>query len=733
MSGMGGRVTRLRPGRSFPPGATVSQGGTNFCVFSRNCDWMELLLFDRADSAPSDVIRLDGVRNRTFYYWHIFLEGIGHGQLYGWRAGGPYEPRAGLLFRGDKLLLDPYTRAVVTPSSYHPDCAVGDGDNAAQMMKSVVVDLSRFDWHADHAPLREPGRTIIYEMHVAGFTRHPSSGVPPAYRGTYQGVVEKIPYLRELGVTAVELMPVQAFDPYSAPRGHTNYWGYSPVAFFAPHAGYAISESAIGQGGADAGPLVDRPTGTGPTGPMDARGRDTTAIEPAAMDASVATAAVDEFRSMVLALHRSGIRVILDVVYNHTAEGDEAGPTLSFRGLENRAYYILDPNDRSRYANYSGCGNTVNGNQSIVRRLILDSLRYWVSEMHVDAFRFDLASVLARDEWGTPLKSPPILWEIESDPVLAGTPLIAEAWDAAGLYQVGSFIGHRWAEWNGRFRDDVRRFFRGDDRTVPALIERIVGSPDLYPDANRDIERTVNFITAHDGFTLMDLVSYSTKHNEANGEENRDGSNENLSWNCGAEGPTDDPAVLALRQQQMRNFFVVLLLSQGTPMVLMGDEMGRSQGGNNNAYCQDNPTSWMNWDDLARNGDLYRFVRRLIVLRDAHPAWASDSSWVLEPGRMFWGGVRSGEPDLGDWSHTLTFVVNGPGPRLYVVLNAFHDALDFGLPTADTCWRRLIDTSAPSGQDFLEGDLPGVLDTHVRVAARSVQVLVDGAHRFPFE
>lgn len=692
MNGMGG-VKRLRPGRSFPQGATVFPDGTNFCVFSRNCEWMELLLFDRVDSAPAEVIRLDPVRNRTFYYWHVFLEGIGHGQLYGWRAGGPYEPPAGLLFREDKLLLDPYTRAVATPTDYHPRCAIGPGENACQMMKSVVVDLTLFDWQADHSPLREAGRTVIYEMHVAGFTRHPSSGILPAIRGTYQGVIEKIPYLHELGVTAVELMPVQAFDPFSSPEGRTNYWGYSPVAFFAPHAGYASSDS-------DAGP--------------------------------VATAAVDEFRSMVRALHRNGIRVILDVVYNHTAEGDENGPTLSFRGLENRAYYILDPNDRSKYANYSGCGNTINGNQSIVRRLILDSLRYWVSEMHVDAFRFDLASVLARDEWGAPLRSPPILWEIESDPVLAGTPLIAEAWDAAGLYQVGSFIGHRWAEWNGRFRDDLRRFFRGDNRTVPALMERIAGSPDLYPDANRDIERTVNFITAHDGFTMMDLVSYSFKHNEANGEDNRDGSSENFSWNWGTEGPTGDESIRALRLQQMRNFFVLLLLSQGTPMILMGDEMGRSQGGNNNAYCQDNETSWMNWADLERHADLFRFVKKLMEFRGMHPAWVTDSSWLLEPGKISWCGIRPGEPDRGDCSHTLAFVVNGPGPRLYVVLNAFHEALDFLLPAADAAWHRLIDTAAAPDGDFLEGDLPPVQEPHVRVAARSVQLLVDGATRFPF-
>ena len=369
-------------------------------------------------------------------------------------------------------------------------------------------------------------------------------------------MIEKIPYLRDLGITAVELLPIFQFDPQDCPPGLVNYWGYSPVSFFAPHAGYSSRKDALGP--------------------------------------------VDEFRDLVKALHRAGIEVILDVVYNHTAEGNETGPTLSFRGLGNEIYYILDQ-DRARYANYSGTGNTLNANQAIVRRMILDSLRYWVAEMHVDGFRFDLASILARDETGRPLENPPVLWDIESDPVLAGTKLIAEAWDAAGLYQVGSFVGDSWKEWNGRFRDDVRGFVKGDRGTVRMLAQRVLGSPDIFGHEEREPEQSLNFVTCHDGFTLNDLVSYNSKHNEANGEGNRDGSDNNLSWNCGIEGPSDDDTVEGLRRRQVKNFIVQLLISIGTPMLLMGDEMRRTQQGNNNAYCQDNEISWLDWSLLERH------------------------------------------------------------------------------------------------------------------------------------
>ncbi len=403
-------------------------------------------------------------------------------------------------------------------------------------------------------------------MHVGGFTRHPNSGVAEQKRGTFLGLVEKIPYLKQLGITAVELLPVFQFDPQDCPPGKVNYWGYSPVSFFAPHHAYCSRRDPL--------------------------------------------AAVDEFRDMVKALHRADIEVILDVVFNHTAEGDHRGPTLCFRGFDNTAYYILEQ-DPSRYANYSGTGNTLNANHPAVRRMILDSLRYWVEVMHVDGFRFDLASILARDESGQPIPNPPVLWDIESDPVLASSKLIAEAWDAAGLYQVGSFIGDSWKEWNGRFRDDVRGFVRGDLGLARRVADRLVGSPDIYGYEKREAEQSVNFVTCHDGFTLNDLVSYNQKHNQTNGEYNRDGADENRSWNCGFEGPTDNIAVESLRNRQIKNFLTITLVSLGVPMVPMGDEVRRTQRGNNNAYCQDDETSWFDWTLVEKQADLLRCVTLL--------------------------------------------------------------------------------------------------------------------------
>jgi isoamylase len=437
-------------------------------------------------------------------------------------------------------------------------------------MKSVVVDINTYDWEGD-TPLRHPSaRTIIYEMHARGFTRHPSSGVGEEKSGTFAGLIEKIPYLQQLGITAVELLPVFQFDPQACPPGKVNYWGYQPVSFFAPHQAYSSRRH--------------------PPGP------------------------IEEFRDMVKALHRAGIEVILDVVFNHSAEGDQTGPTFCFRGLDNAVYYILDA-DRSRYADYTGCGNTLNANQPIVRRMILDSLRYWVQEMHVDGFRFDLASVLSRDPSGCAIPDPPIIWDIESDPVLAGTKLIAEAWDAAGLYQVGSFVGDSWKEWNGRFRDDVRAFFRGDPGAVSRVADRLVGSPEIYGHEEREPEQSVNFVTCHDGFTLNDLVSYDGKHNEANGEDNRDGADDNRSWNCGFEGPTDDPVIERLRNQQVKNLLTITMLSIGIPMFAMGDEVRRTQIGNNNAYCQDNAISWLDWHLVEKHADVHRFVSLLNARR----------------------------------------------------------------------------------------------------------------------
>jgi glycogen operon protein len=647
-------------GRPFPLGATPTAEGVNFSVWSRDAARVELLLFDRAEDArPSRTLPLDRASNRSYHYWHVLVPGLGPGQLYGWRAGGPLDPRRGLRFDGDKLLLDPYGRAVAVPRGYDREAAARPGENAGSAMKSAVADLSSYDWKGD-TPLRRPfSRSVIYELHVRGFTRHPSSGTAERSRGTYAGLAEKIPYLADLGVTAVELLPVFAFDPQDAPRGKVNYWGYSPVSFFAPHPAY----SAAGD-----------PLGT-----------------------------LDEFRDMVRALHRAGIEVILDVVYNHTAEGDELGPTLCFRGLDNFAYYLL-AEDRSRYANYSGCGNTLKAHHPVVRRLILDSLRYWVGEMHVDGFRFDLASVLSRDEAGQPLRSPPIVWEIESEPLLAGTKLIAEAWDAAGLYQVGSWVGDAWKEWNGRFRDDVRSFLKGDPGSVRGFADRLFASPDLYAAGRREPEQSVNFVTCHDGFTLNDLVSYDRKHNEANGEENRDGTDDNRSWNCGVEGPSDDPAVVALRARQARNFLTVTLLSAGVPMLSMGDEVGRTQGGNNNAYCQDNEVSWFDWRLAERNAGLLRFARKAVGLRIAFDPTEPDGVSLAEflaRSDVEWHGLQLGSPDWSEQSHSLAvgFSALDGSVRVHCIFNAYWESLAFELPPADAGWRLLADTALPPPDD----------------------------------
>jgi isoamylase len=654
-----------RPGLSFPLGADLALGGANFSVFSKHATAAQLLLFDNVDDPePSRVIDLDPRVNRTYHYWHAFVPGVTAGQLYGYRLAGPLDPVRGLRFDPNKLLLDPYGKCVARPARRSREAARTPGNNVATALKSVVVDPSAYDWEGDR-PLGRPfAKTIIYEMHCGGFTRHPSSGVAPSKRGTYAGLVEKIPYLQDLGITAVELLPIFAFDEHDGPPGLGNYWGYQPLSFFAPHDGYSSRSTPLG--------------------------------------------AVDEFRDMVKALHRAGIEIIMDVVYNHTTEGNENGPTICFRGLANDTYYIL-PEDKSRYADYTGCGNTLNANESIVRRLILDSLRYWVGEMHVDGFRFDLASILSRDENGRPMASPPILWDIESDPILANVKLIAEAWDAAGLYQVGHFVGDSWKEWNGRFRDDVRAFLKGDNGTARGMACRLTGSPDIYEREEREPEQSINFITCHDGFTLNDLVSYDAKHNETNGEENRDGANDNLSWNCGVEGPSDEPEVERLRNRQIKNFLTMTLLATGTPMLLMGDEVRRSQGGNNNAYCQNNETSWFDWALVERHSDIHRFVKSLIALRLNRelPTERLDMTLaeLLRRQPFQWHGVKLNAPDWSSESHTLVATVSllDQPILLHLIINAYWAALEFEVPPRPQphqAWRRCVDTSCDPPEDI---------------------------------
>jgi isoamylase len=680
-------------GNSSPLGATPCREGANFCVFSKHATGIVLLLFDDVDDAkPARTIRIDPASNRTGHYWHVFVPGIMAGQIYGYYVEGPWDPSSGMRFDPAKVLLDPYGRGVVAPDRYSRDAAKEAGSNSATAMKSVVVDPSAYDWEGDQ-PLRlSSAQTIIYEMHVRGFTRHPSSGVGEKTRGTFADLIEKIPYLQRLGITAVELLPVFQFDAQDCPPGKVNYWGYAPVSFFAPHQAYSSRQDPLG-------PVV-------------------------------------EFRDMVKALHRAGIEVILDVVFNHTAEGGEDGPTLCFRGLDNTAFYILEE-DRSGYANYTGTGNTLNANHPVVRRMIVDSLRYWVEEMHVDGFRFDLASILARDPSGQPIPNPPVLWDIDTDPALAGTKLFAEAWDAAGLYQVGSFIGDSWKEWNGRFRDDVRAFFRGEPGSAARVADRLVGSPNIYGHEEREAEQSVNFVTCHDGFTLNELVSYNDKHNEANGEGNRDGADDNRSWNCGVEGPSDDPAVEKLRNRQVKNFLAVTLLSLGMPMILMGDETRRTQFGNNNAYCQDNEISWFDWHLVEQHADVLRFVTLLNARRRVRDTTHERQRWslneMIHQASKTWHGVKVGQPDWGEHSHAFALEarLRQEGIRIYLILNAYWAPLEFELPQVGDGarpWCRWIDTALDAPQDINTWETAASLSGRTyRAAARSVVVLIGGS------
>ncbi|MBE9047087.1 glycogen debranching protein GlgX [Pleurocapsales cyanobacterium LEGE 10410] len=682
------------PGKSFPLGATVYPDGVNFSIFSR-ASALELLLFDRPEAPqPARVIALDPKIHCSCYYWHVFIKGVKSGQVYAYRAYGKYAPEKGLRFDGNKVLLDPYAKAIAGERIYSRQAASQPGDNCDRALRSVVVDTSDYEWEGDLPPRTPYATSIIYELHVRGFTAHPNSGVAEKKRGTFAGLIEKIPYLQSLGVTAVELLPIHFFDVDDAPGERKNYWGYSTIGFFAPHNGYSSRRDPLG--------------------------------------------ALDEFRDLVKALHRAGIEVILDVVFNHTAEGNHHGPTLSWRGLDDRTYYILSK-EQGDYYNYSGCGNSFKANHPVVSRLIIDCLRYWVTQMHVDGFRFDLASVLARDAagaslWHTSIVTANILWAIESDPVLAKTKLIAEAWDAAGLYGVGRFVdlGDWFTEWNGPFRDDVRRFIKSDLGMVKRLSNRILASPDMYFRSDTDINRSINFITCHDGFTLNDLVSYNHKHNQANGENNLDGGNDNHSWNCGVEGETEDPKIEKLRLKQIKNFFTVLLVSQGTPMISMGDEVGRTQQGNNNTYCQNNELSWFDWSNVESNQGLFRFVKKAIALVQSLEVFRLEQALASTKGidpYLIWHGLKLRQPDWSDESRYLAFTLVHPQRReyLHVMFNAYWESLTFELPklSAGHNWHRVIDTSLTAPDDFCElATAPLVNNWQYQLESRSSVVLM---------
>ncbi len=728
-------VSECIPGKPEPLGATLTAHGVQFAFFSRRATEASLLLFDHEDDpAPSHEIAFDSTLNRTGDIWHILVPWARAGQLYLFRVDGPYDPNRGLRFNANKALLDPYAKAITHSSVWHvpenygyelldagdardgsasgsrpepvrprpdSDLVISGRSNVGRMPRCIVIDDDVFDWQGDR-PLNYPLRfSVIYESHVRALTAHESSGVQ--HPGTYRGVVEMIPHLKELGITSLELLPVQEFDEFE--NAHTNpdtgerlsnYWGYSTIAFFAPKGGYA-ADGSFGQ-------------------------------------------QVTEFKEMVRELHKAGIELILDVVFNHTGEGNHLGPTISFRGLDNRVYYILEE-DRRLYQNFSGCGNTLNCNHPVVHSLILDCLHYWVTEMHVDGFRFDLGSILGRDEKGELMENPPILVRIAEDPVLRNTKIIAEAWDAAGAYQVGSFPGGRWAEWNDRFRDDVRRFWRNDPGAVSGLATRLTGSSDLYLRDGRKPFHSINFVTSHDGFTLNDLVSYEKKHNLANGEKNRDGMDNNLSANYGVEGPTDDPAVEAVRNRQVKNFAATLFLSLGTPMFLGGDEIRRSQAGNNNAYCQDNGISWYDYRLREAHGDVYRFCQELIRFRLTHPAFlrpefysGGDTDYNAIPDITWYD--EAGRPV--DWEreeNVLALRIDGSKAEIradrddydfYIMFNAAEVSRTFTVVAAahGKQWCRIMDTAMPAPHDFLSPEeLVPIDEPRYAVSGRSVVLL----------
>lgn len=683
-----------RPGNPHPLGTAIQNGGVNFAIFSQHATSVELLLFDKHDDPePIQVIPLDMKVNKTFHFWHVFVEKLKPGMHYAYRIDGPHDLSRGHRFNENKVLIDPYSKGN-TNNLWDRVRACGPEDNLDSSLRSVIPDSSTFDWEGDR-PLNRPiSESVIYEMHIGGFSKHRSSGVE--HPGTFKGVIEKVPYLKELGVTAVELLPVFEFDDKEVLRIGAdgkplyNYWGYSTVSFFAPHRGYCLNPE---------------------TG-----------------------AHLNEFREMVKALHKAGIEVILDVVFNHTSEGNHQGPTINFRGIDNEIYYHLAVNDKQYYMDYSGCGNTLNCNHPIVQKMIVECLEFWVGEMHVDGFRFDEGSILSRGQDGVPMEYPPVIWSIELSEILADSKIIAEAWDAAGCYQIGYFPGYRWAEWNGKFRDDIRRFVKGDPGVVGAVASRISGSSDIYQATGHLPINSINFVNCHDGFTLNDLVSFDEKHNLENGEGNNDGINENLSWNCGVEGPTDNAEIEHLRNRQIKNFVTILMLSRGVPMFVMGDEIRRTQNGNNNAYCQDNEISWMDWSLLERNKETYHFFRKIIEFRKTHPILHLPRFFSGDVNRrglkdISWHGTRLNSPGWNDAdARALAFTLGGfdGDPDMHVMMNMYWDKLEFDIPVIPgNKWYKKIDTSEQSPCDVADqGSEKLCSGNTLKISGRSIVVLV---------
>ncbi|MCP9809696.1 glycogen-debranching protein [Cyanobium sp. HWJ4-Hawea] len=661
----------MHVGQPWPLGASTTPRGVNFSVVAPLATHIELLLFAHADaSEPERVVELDQ-SHRSGDHWHVEVEQVGIGSCYGYRVFGPLQP-GGHGFNPSKVLLDPCARAIAGWLGYERGAAVGATPNTASCLKGVVTERDRFDFTNAPRPRHSWQKSVIYELHVGGFTQGEGCPVPAERQGSLLGLIDTIPYLKKLGITTLELLPVMAFCPHDAPAGRQNYWGYSPLSWMAPHPGYLLGDN-----------------------PCEGR---------------------QQMRQLVSACHQAGLEVIVDVVYNHTTEGNQAGPTLSWRGFGDRLYY--QQNAKGYYQDVSGCGNTIAANRPLARRLILESLRCWATELGVDGFRFDLGIALSRGEDLTPLENPPLFEAMEADPDLSDLKLISEPWDCGGLYKLADFPAKRVSTWNGRFRDDTRRFWNGDEKSCWAMGQRLLGSPDLFTKGPVRPGQGITFLTAHDGFTLADLVSYSRKHNLANGEDNRDGDNHNNSGNWGAEGPSCDPAIVALRERLLRNLLSSLLLAPGVPMLLMGDEVRRSQGGNNNTWCQNNPMGWMHWQPNASDQALHTFLQRLLGLR-AHlaglinpeiPHPERGARQPAQAGEIWhqWHGVEINQPDWAGWSHTLAWSLNQSpaGPLLWCGMNAYGKAIHFDLPVCPSGWVRVIDTALPAGEDLPQEPIP---------------------------
>ncbi len=657
----------IRIGQPWPLGASLTPQGVNFSVVAPLATRVELLLFAHGEARePESILALEGP-HRSGDHWHVEVEGIGIGACYGYRVFGPLEP-GNHGFNPSKVLIDPCARALAGWGGFRRGAAVGAIPNTACCLKGVVTERNRFDFNTAPRPRHSWQKSVIYELHVGGFTRGEGCPVSPQRQGTLLGLIDTLPYLRDLGITTLELLPVMAFDPEDAPAGRFNHWGYSPLSWMAPHPGYLVSSD-----------------------PLDAR---------------------NEVRQLVTACHQAGLEVLVDVVYNHTTEGNQAGPTLSWRGFADSVYY--HQNSRGDYLDVSGCGNSIAANQPLSRRLILESLRCWAIELGIDGFRFDLGIALSRGAELMPLDQPPLFEAMEAHPELSDLKMVSEPWDCGGLYRMADFPARRVATWNGRFRDDMRRFWKGDDKCCWPVSQRLAGNPDLYGGQPAALGRSITFLTAHDGFTLADLVSYNRKHNLANGENDRDGDNHNNSWNHGVEGPTTDRAVTALRDRQIRNLLSSLMLAPGVPMLSMGDEVRRSQGGNNNAWCQNNPLGWMHWRPDAGDLALKRFLMRLIRLRQRLAFVFNPEIPLAEaPARRLgegsvlwreWHGVELNKPDWASWSHSLAWSVQDSlqGPLLWCGWNAYYNAMHFDLPPSAAGWMRVIDTALPPDEDFRE-------------------------------